>query len=246
MRNLLRKTSMKAVAVAVLLSFTCCSCATVQNIQPHVVQPASQLPNSQTISGISVAAQPYVYPGQGLDYTKAGLYPLRVTVTNNSSRQFLLSPEAVVLLGGDGQLYMTYQNQEAAQLVINSYAIQELAKGAASGAVVGAAIGALVILTVGAILHVHPNDSLVGAGAFGGAVGGAQGGIEAYLTRLRDAAQAEIYNNALTKKVIPPGFTASGWLYFPGHVRPQELRIALSEVGAGNFITFRFSVPAAG
>ena len=233
----------KGFSIGLALSVMFLGCAPVhQNIHPRVVTPANQSPYSQTQNGVSVAAEPYIYSGQGLDYRLAGIHPLRVTVTNQSGRAVMVNPESVLLLASDGNLYMTYMPQEATQLVINSHAMDEAAKGAAAGALTGAAIGALVGLTVGLIFRVRHPERLAGVGAVYGGVGGASGGVEGYLMRLRNVASNEINNNALRHTVVAPGMTTLGCCFFPGQVIPKELRIAISEPGGVGFRTFRFFV----
>lgn len=228
-------------SISFFISF---GCAPVQqNIQPRAITPAYQSPYSQTQEGVSVAAEPYIYSGQGLDYCKAGIYPLRVTFTNQSNNAVMISSESVLLLATDGNLYMTYLPHEAVQLVINSNAMEEAAKGALTGAVTGAVIGALVGLTVGAIFKVHHPERLAGATAVYSGVGGAAGGMQGYLMRLKSAATHEINSNALRHTVVAPGMTTSGWLFFPGQVIPKEIRIAISEANGGRgFRTYRFLV----
>ena len=228
--------------VALIYTFAACS-TTSQNISPHVVRPANQIPNSRTVAAISVGAEAYSYPGQGLNYLKAGIHPVCVTVSNNGNEPVQINPESVLAHATDGQLYRTYTPQEAVQLVINSHAIEEAANGAASGAVTGAAIGALVGLITGAIWNVDPGRMAASGAVYGGIAGGAQG-VGVWMIRLREAAQAEINNKALRRMIVPPGLTMSGWLFFPGNVILDELRITVSPVGTGNFLTFRLPIPA--
>ena len=209
-----------------------------QNIKPRVFKPAGQLPNSRTSNGVAVAVQAYQYPGQGLDYRKAGIHPVRITISNDGTDPVLLGPENVVAHGSDGNLYLTYTPQEASQLVINSHAMEEAAKGAATGAVTGAAVGALVGLAIGAIFGVNLGRTAA-VGAVSGGVGGATGGIRAWLARLRAAAQAEIDNNALRKNMVAAGFTQSGWLYFPGHVQLDEVRVAVANAVSNSMEVYR-------
>ena len=187
---------------------------------------------------MAVAAQVYQYPGKGLDYRKAGIHPVRVTVSNDGKEPVLIGPEQIVAHGADGNLYLTYTAQEATQLVISSHAMEEAAKGAATGAVTGAALGALVGLAVGAIFRVNLGRTAA-AGALGGALGGATGGLGAWLARLRAAAQAEIESNALRKNVVATGFTQSGWLYFPGHVQLDEVRVAVANAVSNSMEVYR-------
>jgi len=233
-----------AIVSIVVLFFSLTTCAsTSQNITPHVVQSASQIPNSKTTGAISVGAEAYSYPGKGLNYLKAGIHPLRVTISNDGNEAVQISPESVLAHAINGELYMTYTPQEAAQLVINSHAIEEAAKGAASGAVTGAAIGALVGLLTGAILDIDPGRLAATGAVYGGISGGAQG-AGVWLIKLREAAQAEINTKALRRIIVPPGLTMSGWLFFPGNVSLDELRIAVSPVGTGNFLSFRLPISA--
>lgn len=230
------------VAVATLVLFLLCSCAPVhQNIQPRVLKPANKIKNVQTKNKISVAAEPYMYPGQGLDYTKAGIHPLQVVVTNNSDESIKFSSESVVLHATDGNLYLTYTPQEASELVVRSHAIEEAAKGAITGAATGAAVGALVGLVVGSAFGVDTGDMAAHGAAYGG-IAGAGGGAKTFADKLRSAATIEINNKALTQATVLPGFTKSGWLFFPGEVTPDELRLAISKEGVGKFSTFIFPI----
>ena len=115
-----RKNRAMAIISTVALLFSLTTCApTSQNITPHVIHPASQIPNSKTTGAISVGAEAYSYPGKGLNYLKAGIHPLRVTVSNAGNEPVQISPESVLAHAMNGELYMTYTPQEAAQLVIN-------------------------------------------------------------------------------------------------------------------------------
>lgn len=216
--------------------------ANYQQIKPRVVKQATQMPNSRTRAGVSVALEQYEYQGQGLNYIEAGILPVRVVVTNVGNVAMVLRPDQVLAYGADGQLYLTYTDQEAAQLVINSNAIQEAAKGAVAGAAAGAALGALFGLAIGAIFHVNVGQTAA-AGAVGGALGGGAGGIEGTLKRMRQGVSADITNNALRPSVVAPGFTVQGWLYFPGHVELREVRMALAAQGGGPHQAFRIKLP---
>ena len=213
-----------------------------QNIKPRVMKPANQIPDSQTRDGVSVAAEAYSYSGQGVNYIKAGIHPMKVVVTNNCNYPVLVNPEQVLAHGYDGQLYLTYRIQEATTLVIDSHELQAVAEGMAGGAIVGAALGALVGLAVGAIFNVNKGNTAL-AGALGGGMSGAAGGMRGQLARLRNGVRAEINNNALRQTAVAPGFTISGWLYFPVQSKYDELRIAISEVSDGKVIPFRVPIP---
>jgi len=213
-----------------------------QQIKPRVVKQAHQMPNSRTRAGVSVALEQYVYPGQGLNYIEAGILPVRVVVTNFGNVPMVLRPDQVLAYGSDGQLYLTYTDQEAVQLVINSNALEEAAKGAVAGAAAGAALGALFGLAIGAIFNVNVGQTAA-AGAVGGALSGGAGGIEGTLKRMRAGVTADITNNALRPSVVSPGFTVSGWLYFPGHVELREVRMALAAQGGGPHQAFRIRLP---
>jgi hypothetical protein len=156
----------------------------------------------------------------------------------------VLNADSVLAHCSGDNLYMTYTPQEASQLVINSHAMEEAAKGAVAGAISGAAVGALVGLALGAVFRVNTRRTAA-SGAIGGAMGGVGGGMHAWLIKLRAAAQAEINNNALRHSIVHPGFSKSGWLYFPGEVNLDELRIAISEEGTGNYLSFRLPIPYA-
>lgn len=229
------------VSFMLLICFSGACTPVHQNIKPRVLKPADQIANSKTLNGISVGVEHYVYSGQGLNYLEAGITPVQVTVSNNTSDELILSPDQVIASGSDGQLYLTYTPQEAAQLVIESAALREAAKGAAAGAVTGAALGAIVGLAIGAIFDVNTSDTAM-AGAIGGGISGAGGGIATWVNRLQNAARQEINNNALRNSHIAPGFTIAGWLYLPSHVSYSELRIALS-LGAGKaYRVFRITL----
>jgi len=224
--------------------FFLCSCAPPplrQDIRPHVVKPADQVHNSVTQNNISVGIEPYYYSGQGLNYLRAGIHPIQVIITNNSKKNIELKTDSVLAHSSNGNLYLTYTPQEASELVINSHAMEEAANGAASGAISGAAIGALVGLAMGVALHADPGRSAA-TGAIGGAVGGTAGGAQAWLARLRSATIAEINNKALRDSIIQPGFTKSGWLFFPGEVYLDELRVAISEESTENHIIFKLPI----
>ena len=240
----IRRARLVSVASVILLGLALLSgCGPrYQQIKPRVAKQANQLPNSRTRAGVSVAIQQYVYPGEGLNYLEAGIVPVNVVVTNFGNLPMKLSPNQVLAYGSDGQLYLTYTAQEAAQLVINSNAIQEAAKGALAGAAGGAALGALLGLAVGAIFHVNVGQTAA-AGAIGGAVGGGAGGMKGILQRLRREVSADIVNNALRESVVMPGFTVSGWLYFPGHVQLHEVRMAIAPTGGGPHQAFRIKLP---
>lgn len=238
-----RKRTCLALALFAAIGFLLPACGVrYQNIKPRVMKPASQIADSQTQDGVSVAAEGYAYSGQGINYIKAGIHPIKVVVTNSSSTPMLVNPEQVLAYGSDGQMYLTYQVQEATALVINSHELEAVAQGAAGGALAGAALGALVGLAVGAIFNVNKGNTAL-AGALGGGLGGAAGGMKGMLAKLRNGAQFEISSNALRQSVVAPGFTVSGWLYFPGQYGYRELRIAISEVGTGKILPFKVPIP---
>lgn len=240
----IRRARLVSVASVILLGLMLLSgCGPrYQQIKPRIAKQATQLPNYRTRAGVSVAIQPYVYRGEGLNFTEAGILPVNVVVTNFGTLPMRLSPNQVLAYGSDGQLYLTYTAQEAAQLVINSNTLEEAAKGAVAGAAGGAALGALLGLAIGAIFHVDVGQTAA-AGAIGGALGGGAGGLQGTLERLRREVSADIVNNALRESVVLPGFTVSGWLYFPGHVQLREVRMAIAPTGGGPHQAFRIKLP---
>lgn len=225
----------------VIIMFLFCSCVPQKQITPRLVIPANTLMNTQTRKQISVAVEPYNYSGQGLNYYEAGIYPVLVTLTNNSGSPVVLNPDSIVGTSYNGQGALGYRPQEAIELVINSQAIEHAAKGAATGAMVGTVAGAFVGLTLGAVLGVDPGES-ARVGAKTGFVGGGVGGGGVAVEKMKAEVRQEIDANALRPAVVQPGETKTGWLFLPTEIVYKEIKITVPIQGAGGSVVFRLPV----
>ncbi len=234
----------RRITLSLIIMFLFCSCVPQQQQQqmaPRLVIPANNLVNRQTINQISVAVEPYRYSGQGLDYYEAGIYPLLVTLTNNSSTAVVLNPESIIGASYDGQNYLSYRPQEAIESVINSNAMNQAAKGAAAGAAVGTVAGAFVGLTLGAFFGIDPGES-ARAGAKAGFVGGGVGGSGTAVEKMKAEVRQEIETNALHIAIVQPGETKTGWLFFPVQISFKDIRIPVSAEGGGNSQVFMLPI----
>lgn len=223
--------------LTLIFIFLFSSCAPYQGVTPRLVIPANSLINKQTKKMVSVGVQPYSYSGEGLNYYEAGIFPLLVSLTNNSPHSVYFDPEAIVADSGYGRQYLSYRPQEAIKLVVNSQALQEAAKGAAKGAMVGTVTGTIVGLTLAAVLGVDPGES-ARIGAKTGFVGGGAGGGGVAVERLKAVVREEINTNGLRASTVNPGMTSTGWLFFPAGMRYKEVRITVSRDGTGTSQVF--------
>jgi len=214
-------------ALLVVLAFAAAplGCATRQPLpQPRKVADPDTVPGSVKTSEYGVAAVDYAYFGEGLDYRKANLEPVFLVFKNTSNKQFSIDYTQVRGVGTSGE-YLPYSIDEATQLVTNSEGFSNTAGNAARtgalGAVLGAGIGAL-LGTIGGGDNIWKGAVI---GAAGGAMAGGVAGGWGSETDLKNHVLRELSRYAWTSEPIPQSYTKVGYVYFPGGLGINEIKI---------------------
>lgn len=157
----------------------------------------------------------YAWLGQGFDFSRAGLEPVLLRVTNKSGQSAQVLVDECVGIAADGREYMVYTLDQAGALVYNSefYRVQrETFASGAGGAILGAGLGALFGLVVGGGDAVWRGAIIGGAGgAVTGTISGAAGSQAGLERQVMLELQHFVWKNAM----IPPRASQAGYLYFP-------------------------------
>ncbi|EPR44244.1 hypothetical protein dsx2_1605 [Desulfovibrio sp. X2] len=237
MQALHRSRLFRAVALVLVLVFPASlfGCASRQPLpQPRRVADPDTVPGSVKTSEFGIAAVGYTYLGEGLDYSKAGLDPVFLVFKNSSDKKFTVDYDQTRGVASDGSEYLPYSVDEATQLVTRSEALSNTTSNAARsgglGAVLGAGIGAL-IGTIGGGDNIWKGAAI---GAAGGAMaGGLYGGYNSE-TELKQSVIRELSRYAWTSEPVPQSYTKVGYLYFPGDVKIDKVKLL---VRSGDTVT---------
>lgn len=220
------------VAVAlVFLMLAGGACGSRQPLpQPRKVADPADVPGAVLLDAWELAAVEYAYPGQGLDYTEAGLQPVYLVLENKGegSPQVLVSEVRGVAPDGE---YLPYSVDEAQRLIYDSEAFGRMAQGAARRGALGAAAGA----GLGALLGlIGGGDNIWKGAAIGGGIGGLAGAgssVAGQGEELRRDIETELRQYAWTDEPVPPSFTKVGYVYLPGKVGIERIKVTLREGG---------------
>ena len=230
------------VAWPVLMIFlvvTCLACAANRHPRPKAQITPQQYPNFKDFDGLGVAVVPFdgtqdVYsdpqdpkPAKpDFNWLKSGVRPTRIIMANDSQEAVFLDPSQISMVDDQGVSYQAYSPQEAGESVVSSEAFRAYLRGALRGALLGGAIGAGLGAALGAVSHGRGYYySGRGAGwgaaqgaAWGGAIGGAQGLFVGGATSRADLerrVRTLINTQQLREKVLSPGMTHEGLVFFP-------------------------------
>jgi len=231
-----------------LLCAACCAsgCAPTHSLpQPHLVTEPAATPGAVRTARWDIAALGYQYLGQGLDYQSAGLAPVFLVFKNHSQEQPQVLVEEVRGLGR-GE-YLPYSIEEACRLVYASNVFEvaagDAARNGAIGAAVGAGLGALIGLLTGG------NDAIWQGALIGGAIGGVGGAVTSIpeaKAQLREATRQELYYYAWREEPLPPQYTRFGYIYLPGNVGIERIRLTVRSAGKVETFEVPIARPAPG
>lgn len=197
------------------LSISCVMLSKKYKPQPIVVKEIVNYLGAIKAGSLSIYAEEYKSQ-TGVDFSKAGLKVVLLTLQNTSQSQLpsthqLISRE---IHGIGSAEYMPYPFPDAIALMSNSEATKEGAKGAVMGTATGAAIGATVGTILGAIGGDAGTGAAVGA-VLGGATGGV-GGVGHYKDKMMQAIVAELQSRVLPEIVtVYPNSKLAGILFYP-------------------------------
>jgi len=235
-----------ALLAAAVLSFNILGCTKKLPpiIFPQSLYPADAYPIHTKTAGLVMAVIPYV-PGVGmnidpkrpapepdevpLNVLEAGVFPIRVILTNRGDGQLAVEPSQFLCLSSTTP-YKSYPPQRAMGLVVESEVFKAALKGTS--------IGPLLKSIFGGELLFNAATSSVGGVVRGGAIGGASGAASSATSTAM--ARANQYKNALTKllydqaelaaiksQTLLPGFTTDGVLYCPSTVDIQAIHVTM-------------------
>jgi hypothetical protein len=212
------------------LSVLVASCAVYTPPQPQmgpVSNPAS-LPGAVRTAEWDIGATRYVWPGQGLNYYDAGLFPVLLLLNNHSGRYPVVYAQECRGIGVNGAEYPPYMPEQAAEVLFASTAYQKSAEAAVVGGLTGAAVGAGLGALIGSGFNhgwgAGPG-ALIGAGA--GMLGGAMLSQHPSMEQYRSALYQEMTTYAWRASPIAPGALVPGYLYFPNNVGIHSVRVIL-------------------
>lgn len=206
---------MKKILIILILSLTgCVMTAKKYEPQPLVIKEIANNPGTVKAGSLSLYAENYISQA-GIDFSKAGLKAVKLTLQNNSKGELTTSHQIVTrdIHGIGSEEYMPYPFLDVVTLLENSTAFKEglkdVALGTGTGAIIGAGTGAIV----GAIGG-DPAAAAIGAG-----VGGFSGGLVSppyYSSRAMKVIYAEVQSRALPEFIsVPPDSKTAGVLFYP-------------------------------
>ncbi len=194
-----------------------------QAIDPATAKNAIQTPRWD------IGALGYTYPGQGLNYSKAGLDPVLLIVKNKTNETPVVLVEEMRGVGADGE-YLVYSRQEAVRLLLASetpsLAGEKAGKDMLFLTLLGAGVGALIGSIDGGDnvwkgLLTGAGTSLLAGAAVSAGVPASEG------EALKELASAEIGQYEWKETKIPPHYTRTGYLYFPAQKDITALKLVV-------------------
>jgi len=239
----------------IFFAVTCLACAGKRPLRPKAQIAPQQYPNFRDFDGLAVAVVPFdgtrdVYsdpqdpkPAKpDFNWQKSGIRPTRIIMANDSQEAFFLDPSQISMVDAQGVSYQAYSPQEAGESVVSSEAFRAYLRGAVRGALLGAAIGAGVGAALGAVSpgggYYRHWGAARSAGwgaargaAWGGALGGASGlfvGGANSRADLERRVRQLINTQQLREKVLSPGMTHDGLVFFPP-VPMTAVRLVLAD-----------------
>ena len=198
-----------ASSIAALLAFGLGGCATTWN--PIPITPRVAL--TPTKGDVTMQARPGAPIG--------GVVPVDVSIANGTDEPYLVEPDQIFAINGQGQRILPVTASEAIQEAGSANSLKAgltgAAKNAAIGAVVGAATGAAIGAAVGTIVLSPAQGALVGAavgGSVGAAGGGIYGGVQGQAAAHHDA-ETQISALSLQTREAHPNYSVNGYVFFP-------------------------------
>ncbi len=231
------RTSLVFLLIAV---FACTSCGKRQPLpQPRkVVDPAS-VSGAVTTTQWDVAAVPYEYTGEGINYLEAGVLPVFVIFRNKSAIQPELNMEEARGIAPGGE-YLPYSQEEAQRRIFASEAFSNTASNVARtgsiGALAGAGLGALIGLVGG-------GDNIWKGAVIGGAIGAGAGGVYGGVGSeddLRKAIRQDLEQYTWSNAPIPADYTKVGYAYLPNGVGITAIKVIVRASGGSQTYTLPF------
>ena len=213
-------------------------------IFPQSLYPADTYPLHASMDGVIVAIVPHS-PGQSmyvdprkpslvpddvpLNILEAGIFPIRVIITNRRDGELVIEPSQIFCLNDDTP-YKTYRPKQAVNMVVKSRTFRRAVKGTRVGPLLKSIFG-------GELLFSAATASVGGAvsGGITGGVGGAAKGVTkkvlARATQYEDALAKLLHDQAETSALRPhilmPGFTTDGIVYCPSTIAVRAVRLTI-------------------
>ncbi len=217
----------KYIIILICLLFTGCLTSKKYNPQPIVLRELTTLPEAVKVGSLYMFAEEYVSLS-GLDFSKAKLRTVRLTLQNTSSEkdEYAATHEFdfTDFRGIGKKEYEPYPYSDAYILLDNSADTTESIKGTALGAVGGGAIGAAVGAAIGAIGGDAGSSAALGA-VLGGTGGGFKG-HQHYKAKASIVVDKEIYSRKMPEYInIQPGTKITGILFFPSDINALHINI---------------------
>ena len=209
-----------------------CATPTLPNrVYPRAIYPLKDYPMFAESSGLKAAAIPFS-PGWNIysnpvnpsneksistvNVLEAGLLPIRLILSNETSDEIVIDPEQIVGIAGS-VTYRTYTPQEAVDLVVGSTVFKEAVKGTRIGPVVNSVLGGEILFEAvkGGASGVASGD-MTGAGS-GMAKGAAGTGLERANGFEKALIQALTRESEQTihRQILYPGYITAGFIFLP-------------------------------
>jgi hypothetical protein len=236
------------IVTALVLACLLASCATYTPPRPQlagVIEPAA-LPGAVRTADWDIGAEFYVWQGQGINYTEAGLLPVLLLFRNHSGRYPIIYAQECRGIGAGGAEYMPYSMEQAAEVLFASTAYKKSSEAAVVGGLTGAAVGAGLGALIGSGFNggwgAGPG-ALIGAGV--GAIGGAAMTQRPSMEQYRSTLYEEMAAYAWRPTPIAPTALAPGYLYFPANVGITSVRVLLRVENHTQHYTVPITYPVA-
>src|SRR5712671_2733774 len=186
-----------AASMTILLAFAVGGCAT--SWRPIPLTPRVAL--APVKGDVTMQATPGKPIGR--------IIPVDVAVANGTDEPYLVEPDQIFAINGQGQRIMPISANEAIQEAGNANALKAGLTGAAKNAAVGAAVGTIVLSPAEGALF----GAAVG-GSIGAAGGGIAGGIQGQSAAHKDA-ETQISALSLQPREAHPNYSINGYVFFP-------------------------------
>jgi hypothetical protein len=236
---------MKRLLAIIMLLFLA-GCATYKT-QYASFRPPEGYANVQTMDGIKLGGEAYADEDAaenafGFDIKGASaLLPVQLVITNDSGRNLEIVTGQTFLVDTQGRYWSVIPNRDAVERVEKSTQLGAFfGSGAGKGATIGAVGGAILGAAIGIVSGDNVGSALGKGAALGGAAGAVIGGTQEGTSEKREYRIIDdLREKGLEGKVIPPGWLANGFLFFPGEAPGAKgLRLQMRERETGRVYNF--------
>lgn len=230
----------RVVALALLSCFVLTSCTSYKS-QYVSFRPPESYANNQVVAGIALGGEAYAESSAaeeafGFDIKGAGLLPVQLVLNNGSGRGLKIVTAQTFLVDKDGRYWQVVPNNLAMERLDKSTELAAFfGRGAGQGALLGAAGGAILGAALGIVSGSNVGNAMGKGAALGGAGGAIIGGTKEGTSPERsNRIIDDIRDKGLEGKMIPEGYLANGFLFFPGEAKSAKaLKLQIKEVDTG-------------